>query len=114
MFSFLFDHKAIAAGSLLALLSTSSTAPSYAGTFWERHPRRAEVLRRDNHLSRELCRDRGQLGGHYRQLERQDMAIRRQEQRDARMNGGHITPWEKARLNREENRLQREIRHDYR
>lgn len=81
--------------------------------FGDVHPRRAEVLGRDNHLGNQLSQDKGQLGGNYDALRAQDRAIRRQEQRDARMNGGHITQGEQNQLNREENNLHREIRNDH-
>ncbi len=105
-------RHATTAGLMLALLM-SSNCPSFAGTFCQRHPRRAEVLGRDNRLNNKINRDYGKLGGNYGKLERQDMAIRRQEQRDARMNGGFITKGQQARLNREENHLNREVNRDY-
>ena len=96
----------------LGLLITS-TAPSFAGQFQRNHPRRAEVLHRDNNINNRINNDRGHLGGHYGQLKRQDRNIRRQEQRDARMNGGHITKGEQRQLNREENHVNNEIRRDH-
>lgn len=95
----------------LALVALSC-APSFAGTFAQRHPRRAEVLRRDNNINSRINANRGNLDGHYWQLKREDASIRRQEQRDARMNGGHITRGEQARLNWEENRVNRQITRD--
>jgi len=98
---------------LSALLFASVLAtPSWADNFQQKHPRRAEVLRRDNGLNRQISNDRGQLGGHYGQLQRQDQGIRRQEQRDARMNGGYITSGQQTQLNREENGLQRRVDRD--
>jgi hypothetical protein len=82
--------------------------------FVNHHPRRAEVLTRDNIERNELRADRGNLGGHYGQLMHEDRSIRRQEQRDASMNGGHITRGEQNHLNREENRLQRQTNRDFR
>lgn len=96
----------------LGLLFTTSILPSFAGNFWQNHPRRAEVLRRDKNINCEINRERGDLGGHYGQLKAEDRAIRRQEQRDARMNGGDITATEQHRLNREENHLNNQIRRD--
>ena len=84
------------------------------GGFAANHPRRAEVLRRDGFERHELNADRGMLGGHYGQLMHEDNVIRRQEQRDARMNGGFITRGEQYHLNREENRLQRQTNRDFR
>lgn len=84
------------------------------GGFANRHPRRAEVLTRDNMERNELRADRGLLGGHYGQLMHEDRSIRRQEQRDARINGGFITRGEQNHLNREENRLQYQVNRDFR
>jgi hypothetical protein len=78
------------------------------------HPWRHEVLHRDNRLSNEINRDYGHLGGHYGQLMREDASVRRQEIRDARMNGGHLTGREVRHLNREETGIQRQINHDVR
>ncbi len=97
----------------LATVLVTGNNPSYAGWFGQHHPRRAEVLHRDSYLNREIRCDRGNLGGRYWQLESEDGRIRRQEQRDARLNGGYITPAEQYRLNWEESRLQRQINRDY-
>jgi hypothetical protein len=103
------SFSSLAMASLLAL---SVALPSIAGTFRQNHPRRAEVLHRDNRLNNQINNDRGHLNGQYRNLERQDKGIRRQEQRDARRDGGHITKGEQRQLNREENHLQREVNRD--
>jgi hypothetical protein len=97
----------------LGMIATTVT-PSFAGTFAQNHPRRAEVLRRDNRLNNKINADKGYLGGHYAQLEREDAGIRRQEQRDARINGGYITQGQQRQLNREENNLNRQINWDNR
>src|SRR5262249_35337740 len=76
-------------------------SPGFAGM----HPRRAEVLGRDARIDARINNDYGHLGGHYGQLEREDNSIRRQEQRDARTNGGYITRGQQVQLNREENAL---------
>lgn len=98
----------------LGILLTSMAPAQAQGFFWNNHPRRSEVLRRDNGLNRQIQADRGQLGGNYRRLENEDRAIRHQEQRDARFDNGHITAGEQRQLNREENRLQRQINRDHR
>jgi hypothetical protein len=98
------------AAALAAIAITlMSTLPSFA---WGNHPRRAEVLGRDNQINREINRNRGNLGGHYGQLKAEDRSIRRQEQRDFRRNGGYLTRGQQAHLNREENHVQRQIRRD--
>ena len=94
-------------------LIAASTAPSFAGTFAQNHPRRAEVLHRDNRTQNRINRDAGHLGGHYNQLSREDRSIRHQEQRDARNNGGHITKGEQRQLNHEENHLNNQISRDH-
>jgi hypothetical protein len=102
--------------ALFALFFAYSAAaeayPGYCGNY--RHPYRHEVTRRDNRLRSELRYDRGRLGGNYGRLMAEDNAIRRQEQRDLRMNGGYLTRGEYRGLNREENSLQRQINRDYR
>lgn len=90
-------------------LTFMSTLPSFA---WGNHARRNEVLGRDNYINREINRDRGQLNGHYSQLKGEQLAIRRQEQRDFRRNGGHLTMGQQRQLNREENHLQRQVNRD--
>lgn len=100
----------LAAFGILAY--TGSYTKAYAGKFAQQHPRRAEVLRRDNNINNRINNNYGNLGGHYGQLERQDWQIRNQEQADARRNGGYITRGQQGQLNREENALNRETRFD--
>lgn len=99
--------SAIALGMLI-----SSALPSYAGEFANRHPRRAEVLHRDNRLNNRINANRGNLGGHYGQLKAEDRAIHRQEIRDKNHDGGHITKGEQNKLNREENHVNNQIKND--
>ena len=93
-------------------LIITAAAPSYAGQFQKNHPRRAQVLHRDNHEQARINANKGHLGGHYNQLSREDQHIHNQEQRDARANGGHITKGEQHQLNHEENGLNRQINRD--
>jgi hypothetical protein len=86
----------------------------FGDRFEDRHPRRSEVLGRDNRLNYTINRDRGHLGGNYGQLEQEQRSIRHQEQADARANGGYISTQEQAQLNREENQLNRQVKQDYR
>lgn len=109
-------------GSMFATVNTQSHATE---TLAQKHPRRHEVLRRDHHEmhrsrveGREIQADKGKLGGHYKQLEgenhrieRQEAAIKHQEQLDAARHGGHITKGEQARLNQEENHVKHEENH---
>jgi len=81
--------------------------------FDQEHPRRAEVLHRDNRLGGSLNADAGRLGGNYSALKQDQRSIRQQEQADAAANGGHITRAEKQQLNQEENQLNEQIKQDY-
>lgn len=99
----------VVVGLAAGLLSQSAFA--FDG-FWNNHARRAEVVGRDQNLEQKIQYDRGHLGGNYGRLMAQDQRILRQEQRDARMNGGHITPQEQQQLNHEENRLNQRIQND--
>jgi hypothetical protein len=98
--------------SFIVGLLVSSTAPSWAGKFAQEHPRRAEVLHRDNQLQKQTNNDKGHLEGHYGQISREDNSIRRQEQNDSRINGGYITKGQQNHLNQEENGVQRQIDRD--
>lgn len=80
--------------------------------FQANHPLRSEVLGRDNNLNKVIGEDKGDLNGHYGQLEKDDQSIQRQEQRDAAKNGGRLTGQEYNQLNREENGLGRQISKD--
>jgi hypothetical protein len=99
---------------LTAALTTiaASGSPAWAGDFAQKHPRRAEVLGRGMNLNHRITKNAGNLDGHYNQLKHEDHSIHRQEQADARANGGHITAGEKQQLNREENHVSRQIQHD--
>jgi hypothetical protein len=89
------------------------TTPVFAGQFAKNHPRRAEVLHRDNHLNNAINRDRGRLGGNYGALKTEQRDIRQQEQQDAHANGGYITHQQQQQLNGEENTLRSQVRQDY-
>jgi hypothetical protein len=80
--------------------------------FEENHPRRAEVLHRDNRIGGELNADAGKLGGNHGSLKTQQQSIRQQEQTDAIANGGYITRTQQGQLNAEENQLNQEIKAD--
>jgi len=99
--------------SLMGLMALTSSLPSFAYGWGWAHPRRAEVLGRDARLNAEINHDYGHLNGRYGQLRREDLAIRRQAQQDAYINGGYITGGQQRQLNREENRLQRQINWNY-
>ncbi|MGH9550727.1 MAG: hypothetical protein ACRD3W_15205 [Terriglobales bacterium] len=104
--------KIASLATLCVLLGTSAAQARPGWRFDQHHPRRGEVLNRDANLNNRINANRGDLHGHYGQLKREDQAIRHQEQRDARMNGGHITKGEQKQINREENHVNRQIHHD--
>jgi hypothetical protein len=106
-------QRRVVLGSLIALAMFSGVSPSFARGWAQQHPRRAEVLGRDNNINNRLNADRGSLGGNYGRLKSEDRAIRAQEQADARYNGGYITRGEQHQLNREENHLNNQIGRDY-
>jgi hypothetical protein len=82
--------------------------------FEQNHPRRAEILHRDNRINGELNADAGKLGGNYGSLEQQQQSIRQQEQTDARANGGYITKAQQQQLSTEETQLNQEVKVDHR
>lgn len=101
--------------AILGAAYSSVNAPALAWhgqNFANNHPRRAEVLQRDNNLNRRINNNRGNLDGHYNQLKREDRAIHQQERRMARNNGGYITRGQQNKLNREENHINNQIKRD--
>lgn len=115
-------ERSIAVSTLSFALMINCIVPALAGPnhaqggrearFDRNHPRRSEVLDRSQNINSRINGNRGNLDGHYRQLKREDRAIQRQAQRDARRNGGHISEGQQAQINREENRLNKQIRRD--
>jgi hypothetical protein len=107
--------KYVVAG--MAVVGLFVAGPAQAETFAQKHPRRAQVIRRDNRDTRANNRAlrNGKISGSQdRKLDREDRSIRRQERRDARNNGGHITKAEQRHLNREETGVNRQRRADER
>ena len=105
-------QKAIIAAIGLAL-TFGSVASASAETRWEHnHPRRDQVidrLHRQNMRIRDERREGGLTGQQARSLHAADRSIFRQEQADARANGGHITKSEQHALNQEENGVSKQI-----
>ncbi len=101
---------AIAMGLAMALAGASGAS---ATTTWQaHHPRRAEVnarlIRQNHRITAE--RHAGVLTkGQAHDLRTQDRGIRGQERFDASHHNSHITKAQKRQLNREENRVSREI-----
>ncbi len=100
-----------AAAALLAAL----TAPAKAGDWKQDHPRRAEVNGRLNNQHRRVKQGlkKGELNKKQaRRIRREDRNIRREERRMARRDGGHITKADQRKINRQENRVSRQINRD--
>ncbi|MBS0386577.1 MAG: hypothetical protein JSS00_14640 [Proteobacteria bacterium] len=101
----------VGALSALAVLGAASSAS--AETRWEyHHPRRDQVVDRLQNQNRRIAEERREGDLSFAQAHRlrvADRVIFRQEQFDARLNGGHITRAEQRRLNREENAVSRRI-----
>jgi hypothetical protein len=109
--------KIFALMSVLALATVSTNARAEEGQFAKKHPRRAQVLRRDRRLKNqtENAEKSGKItDAQADKLEKEEGAIKNQEQADAAANGGHITKGEQRQLNREENRVHRQLRRDER
>ena len=111
--------KVFATAILIGAIGTGVSA--YADTPWQAdHPRREEVNSRlENQYDRIRAgsRDDQLTRGQARYLHAEDRNIRGQERLYARFHGGHISRAEQRVLNREENRVSRQIyrdRHDYR
>ncbi len=105
---------AVATALITAGLALGSLAAVAAnGTEWrEQHPRRAEVNARLAHQQsriHEEVREGDLTRAQGAQLSAQDRSIRRQERNLAAGQGGHITAAQQHELNREENRVSREI-----
>ncbi len=97
----------------LAVLVGGASASAFADTaFANNHPRRDQVndrLQKQNHRINQQVRE-GELGRRQAaRLHRADHHIRREERRFASNHNGTITPAEQARLNRQENRVSRQI-----
>jgi hypothetical protein len=101
---------AFALGLISATLPLQSAS---AETYWQySHGRRVEVNHRlaNQHMRIDRDVEDGTMSPREaRTLRTDDRAIRRQENVLAAHQGGHITPREQARINREENAVSRDI-----
>ena len=108
--------KALLAGMGLVLLVSSAALAKPKEDrkgFEKKHPRRTEVLKRDDRQKARIdkAEDSGKLTkGQAAADMKAERKIRRQEERDAAKNGGHITKAEQKQLNREETRENRRIK----
>ena len=97
----------------LFIILASGFSPAYAQGRWaQNHPRRAEVNSRLALQNQRIHQERrsGEISGLQAfRMHLQDRQIRRGERLMARHNGGHITRQQQHRLNRQENRVSKEI-----
>ena len=95
------------------VMAGSAVTGASAETRWQvNHPARVEVNHRlaiQNARIHEARRDGELNAGQAHRLHMADRRIRRQEQRFARHDGGHLTRAEQHRLNREENKVSNRI-----
>jgi hypothetical protein len=100
------------AAMALVIAGAGASGASAETRFDQTHPRRAEVNTRLAHENHRIVTERrdGEISKvkALRMHQRAHM-IRVQERRMAFRHGGHISRFEKARLNREENRLGRHV-----
>ena len=97
----------------LALSLSASSVFAAKGNFEKRHPRRAQVIKREkNEMKKnEAAEETGKITERQeKSLNRKDQLIRREEQADAAAHGGQITKGEQRDLNRQENSVNRERR----
>ena len=96
----------------LAMAAGAAGAASAATPWQAQHPRRAEVNHRIERLDHSIARERreGRISGFEAARLRERMhRIHTQEIRYARRGGGHISRYEQARLNHEENGVRRHL-----
>jgi hypothetical protein len=107
--------KAQILGFSLMIASIGITSASFAqkDTRFERnHPRREQVNNRLKNQDRRIHNEVKEGDISKRQaanLHKDDRSIRAQERRMASRDHGHLTPQDKARLNRRENRVSKRI-----
>lgn len=99
--------------ALLAMLATGISQGAMADAdFAKDHPRRAEVNHRLNNQNARIhneVREGDMSPEKAERLHREDHSIRQEERHMASEHGGAITPQEQATLNRQENRVSRQI-----
>ena len=103
----------LATVAFAATLLAGSAGTAFADTPWEAaHPRREEVNDRLRNQDRRINEERreGEISGRQaRQLHREDRHMRNEERRMAARDGGHITRADQRILNRQEDRVSRQI-----
>ncbi|MFI5001471.1 MAG: hypothetical protein ACHQK9_16450 [Reyranellales bacterium] len=103
----------LATVAFAATILAGSAGSAFAETQWEAdHPRRDQVNDRLHNQDRRINQERreGEISrSQARQLHRKDRHIRQEERRMASRDGGHITAHDQHVLNRQENRVSRQI-----
>ena len=98
---------------LVAAVLLASTGAFAQETQWQKdHPRRAEVNKRLDNQNKRIQQGEksGKLTpGQAKQLHQEDKAIRKEERHMAAKDGGHITKKDQAKLNRQENKVSKQI-----
>ena len=99
------------------VMTTASIAPAQTGEFPRRHPRRAQVNRRERRQDQRI--DRGVKSGKISpeeaaKLEQEQTAIKQKERAEVKANGGHLTKGQQRELNQELNDTSKEIYRDKR
>jgi hypothetical protein len=106
-------HSSKATPFLIAAFLLASTGAFAQETQWQKdHPRRAEVNGRLANQNGRIQQGEknGQLTpGQAKQLHKEDRNIRKEERRMAAKDGGHITKKDQAKLNRQENKVSKQI-----
>ena len=95
--------------------STGTTSGAGPGVYDPGHPRVNQVNTREQNQQNRIANGvkSGQLTpGETSRLENKEARIQRQEKRDMAKNNGHLTKVEQAKLNREQNKVSRQIYSD--
>jgi len=100
----------------VALALVLAPAAMAQETQWQKdHPRRAEVNKRLGNQDKRI--EQGEQSGKLspdqaKQLHKEDHKIRKEERRMAAKDGGHITKQDQKKLNRQENKVSKQIHNE--
>ncbi len=104
--------SAILFTSALMLAGTSGVSLAAEGQFDQTHPRRAEVNHRLDNQDKRIHNEvkEGDMSkGKAARLHQEDRHIRHEERNMASRDGGHISKRDQQKLNRQENKVSRQI-----
>jgi hypothetical protein len=105
-------RSAILFTSALMLAGTAAVSFADEGKFDQTHPRRAEVNQRLNNQDQRIHNEvkEGDMSkGKAERMHKEDRHIRHEERAMASRDGGHISKREQDKLNRQENKVSRQI-----